>query len=656
MNYLLFGLSLTLAILAGRHSSPRLSQSEGAGLWITILVGLLSFGVTAQLTSFASLLRPWAVLLVQAGLLVGLWCGWKVPSAVTTRMEMFRPLRNSVPCWVLLLLLGAFMILNVTHVALAPILHGDEVNYNASRPAYWIQDDSLLPRLTHNYRQYLFHSGGEYLFLWPLLFTRHERIGRVFFWLCVPLTLAGVYLLARKLGASRVFALSGTVLLAFAPQFHAHSIVRKPDLWTAFFLCGASWFLADAWQEEKRRTSSSPAIAAAFIGLASSTRVLYSPLILFPVAIALIGQPEARRRRLLAVAGGFLVAALAFGYFSPFVFSWREFGHPIGPASFRQEYGHPWDWPTVRTYLTRVGMELLEPPQLPVPRARLWLQDTGRGVMKTLATDHNLKGERDAGAWPGTYVFRVTHPPSRYALGGLLGLMSLLLIPASYVVRGFRHCTWKMKSWELIAAFGALALIAATLSIRWQSHSEIPLRLMVSPMAVILSAGAAWATQLLRQRLVWSALLLFLILYNAMPILRWSCVIAVARLREPGPALKELEGPFHPALRHLAEGSRILYVGGVNSADYPLFGASFGYSRVVIPWGPHAFDERRLTTVLESERPSHVLIENRNAVHIGVAPDINTEAMGAWLATQPGWEEVPLTDSEVRLFRRRTRL
>lgn len=652
MKYFLFAISLVIAILTARRVAARLPRGDGAGFWLTILVVLVSFGATTQITSLASWLRPWGVLLVQAGILAAVW--WKVLPAAPGRMKKSGAREGSTPCWALLFLIGLFLILNVIHVATAPIVNGDDVNYNASGPAYWVQNGSVFPRLTHNYRQYLIHSGGEYLFLWPILFTRNEPTGRILFWLCVPLTLAGVYFLARKLGASREFALSAATLLAFAPQFHSNSIVRKPELWIALFLCGACWFLADAWQGDDRRTTSL-GVSAAFVGLASSARVLYSPLLLFPILLALRGTPEARRRRAIVVVGSFLVAALAWGYFSPFVFGWKEFGHPLGPVRIREEFSHRWDWQTVRTYLVRTCMSLIETPELPPHSGlRSSLETVGQWLMEALGADRSLEGESSAGAWPGTYSFMLNDKPTRYALGGLLGLLSLFLVIGSYVSRGVRRRGWKVDPLELIAAFGALALLVATLPVRWQSQSGIPIRLMVSPLAVLLGVGAAWATRVFGLRPVWAGLLLFATFYNSAPILQWASTIASQRMREPPPTARELDGPFHEALQHVSDGSRILYVGGVNSADYPLFGAYSGYSRIVLPWGPHAFGERRMTAVLEKDRPSHVLIESRNAVHVGIAPEIDTGEMGAWLAAQPGWVEIPLPNSAGRLFRRRT--
>jgi len=300
-------------------------------------------------------------------------------------------------------------------------------------------------------------------------------------------------------------------------------------------------------------------------------------------------------------------------------------------------------------------MSLIETPELPPHGGlRFSLEKVGRGLMNALGADRSLEGEFTGETWPGTYSFTLNDKPTRYALGGLLGLLSLFLIIGSYVSRGVRRRGWKIDLLELIAAFGALALLVATLPVRWQSHSGIPIRLMVSPLAVLLGVGAAWATRAFELRPVWAGLLLFATFYNSVPVLQWASTIAAVRMSEPPPTARELDGPFHEALQHVSGGSRVLYVGGVNSADYPLFGAYSGYSRVVLPWGPHAFGERRMIAVLEKDRPSHVLIENRHAVHVGIAPDIDTGKMGAWLAAQPGWVEIPLPNSAGRLFRGRT--
>ena len=90
-----------------------------------------------------------------------------------------------------------------------PIYSGDEKMYHASRVLYWIQHRSVFPYVSHNDRQTVSPFGSELFFLWPVLLTRTESIGRMVFWLAYPGVAVGQYWLLRSLRLSSGLALLG---------------------------------------------------------------------------------------------------------------------------------------------------------------------------------------------------------------------------------------------------------------------------------------------------------------------------------------------------------------------------------------------------------------------------------------------------------------
>lgn len=69
--------------------------------------------------------------------------------------------------------------LSFLHRAFTPLFKGDELYYHASRPLYWIQNASMAPYPTINDRQMVISFGTNLIFMWPILFTKSEIIGRM---------------------------------------------------------------------------------------------------------------------------------------------------------------------------------------------------------------------------------------------------------------------------------------------------------------------------------------------------------------------------------------------------------------------------------------------------------------------------------------------
>ena len=130
----------------------------------------------------------------------------------------------------------------ITQIA-TPIHAGDEKMYHASRVIYWIQNQSVFPYVTHNDRQNITPFGSELFFLWPVLLTKTELIGRFVFWLAYPCAAIGQYLLLRAMKLSATAALVGVLILITTPLVAASAIGLKPEIWSILTLVGTSYWL-----------------------------------------------------------------------------------------------------------------------------------------------------------------------------------------------------------------------------------------------------------------------------------------------------------------------------------------------------------------------------------------------------------------------------
>jgi hypothetical protein len=107
---------------------------------------------------------------------------------------------------------------------------------------------------------------------------------------------------------------------------------------------------------------------------------------------------------------------------------------------------------------------------------------------------------------------------------------------------------------------------------------------------------------------------------------------------------------FADALKAISVGARILLVTGQNTLDYALFAPWASHGNRVTPWGEPRFDRTKTRYVIESNRITHVLVENDQQLSFHWDQPILTPDMVTWLADQADLWEVPLQTKGMRLF------
>ncbi|HEY0905791.1 MAG TPA: hypothetical protein VGE17_01205, partial [Methylophilus sp.] len=215
---MIFSVSLLLIVWSSQRWASRLANSSADSFWIFIASTMLQVGAIASLTSLVHALNPAAWMLVQllfciATLRLTREMGWPtlrgflgIWSAQRTRLAAFA---RGLSQWGVITLMAICGVLWMSLVgqAVAPLQNFDDRMYHASRVIYWIQNQSVFPFDTHNIRQTMIPFGSELFFLWPVLFTKTEAMGRIVFWLAFPLAAIGQYYLLRALKLSQTVAL-----------------------------------------------------------------------------------------------------------------------------------------------------------------------------------------------------------------------------------------------------------------------------------------------------------------------------------------------------------------------------------------------------------------------------------------------------------------
>ncbi|MDQ7745171.1 hypothetical protein [Hydrogenophaga pseudoflava] len=658
-----FAVSLLLLAWVSLRWARHLCDTPADRYWLFVGTFLLQIGAITGLTSLAHQLTPagWLVLQVlMAAATVALTGGWRrhgiagpLRQGPGLRAALVTPFTGLTP-WGLLLLCAivGVLLLALARQALEPLYHFDDRMYHASRVLYWIQHATVFPFETHNIRQTLVPFGSELLFLWPVLLTKSEAVGRLVFGLALPLAAIGQYLLLRALRLGQTVALAGVLILVSTPLIVSSASGLKPEVWAVLSLLGLAYWAVSLCDGADR-----PGLRCFFLGVfaALSTNVRSFPAALLPgLLLILWWAPGADgvRGRLKAFGAGLLGAVVLSTLLIPLAFNTVHYHHPMGPSEVRRVVQADISPQMAYTHAVRFVSLLLELPAAPAsPDGRAGFSAAVNRVMSAAGAGQPL-AEESHKPWPGRYVYALPEQGTRFSLWGLLWLPVLAL--AGWRLLGHLRARRRLDGVAALALLAVPLLGAVLFGARWMAHSEVPARFLCGPYGLALPLGFAMlaprlSAGLARRRLI-QGLLALLLVYAAYPPVRSLANEVRQALAEPLPGI-DVNEPFDEVLRSaLPPGSRVLLVGDQGVRDYPLFSPGTGYLNAVIPWGARPFDAERMRRLIAEERVTHVLIQDDARVVFLWFSAVDTRGMVRWLNDQKGLRPVLLRTAGQRLY------
>lgn len=299
MSALLLPVSLALqtALFALRRPSrPGLIREAflkacvSLGLIATIIVEILSLG--AHL-SFVPLLGAWtAVVLIQLAA-IGLLRGGLVDLRVRG-LEAFSGL-SALPVedrFALAAAGGAFLFCGAT-AFLCPPNNFDSMTYHLPKVMHWIQNRSVGLYPANDLRQLAFPPGAEYLLVQLQILAGGDRFANGVQWLAFGGALAGVSLIARRLGAGSLGRTLAVLLAAGLPMAVLQAETTQTDLLTAFWLvCFSMFALKDGDYEPRDLFWLSTSLGLAIV--TKPTGLIFGAPLLLVVLFRLVRRsPEA---------------------------------------------------------------------------------------------------------------------------------------------------------------------------------------------------------------------------------------------------------------------------------------------------------------------------------------------------------------------------
>ncbi len=551
-----------------------------------------------------------------------------------------------------LIAIGVMLILSLVAQAATPIHGYDERMYHASRVLYWIQHQTVFPFVTHNIRQTMTPFGSELFFLWPVLLTKMEVVGRLVFWLAYPLAATGQYFLLRTMKLNRTGALVGVLILLCTPLIASSAIGLKPELWSVLALLGlAYWAVSICLTAESDGTKIRYVLLGIFMVLSMNVRPF--SIAIFPSLILIIWwarSPLSFARRLKAFAAGVAGAGLMSALLIPLVSNFALYHHPLGPSEVRRIVQADLTPQMMYTHAVRFVFLLSELPDVPASaETRSHFSDAANHFISSIGAGASLSGESDS-LWLGKYVYALPEHSTRFSLWGLLWIPTLV-IAVLLLLRNVM-ATWphvRLTPGSVLSLLAIPLLGAILFGARWMTQSEVPGRFLIGPYSLLLPIGIAIAGPYFSAQKFRQALLAIIVAYAVYPPMRAQAFDAVQAIAAPVTA-KALNEPFEEVVDLLPPGSRVIFVGRQDAPDYPLFSPGMHYPNTVIPWGTEPFDPARMRRLIESGKATHVLIHHDKRVGFIWLPAINTATMVSWLAQEPGLREIPLSTPRMRLF------
>jgi hypothetical protein len=640
MGYLLFVIGLTaLMLLCWRV--PMLWRLQGFdGFTAGLLAAFAALSLSATVLSVFSLLSgaAWAASL---SLLAG--------GALALRSDSRargQGLGLSAGQWTLVLI-PAVLVGYAQFVS--PVAKFDDLMYHGSRAGYWLGNQSVFPFETHNERQSVFPYAGDLLFAFGVITARSELLGRMLVFLSYPLTLLLAAGMLRRRAVPASLAVGAALVVGVTPLVRDAGIGIKPDLWGAVFslvAINAVWGYLDGSSSLRERGAHVIVLSGA---LCAAIAVKFTFLLLAPLGAVALFRPAPLRVRALWLAT-IPCWAVTFGLVVTATHSRIHEGGWLGSPALTSTMRGPDSPDGILRHLTRLPFVIIGVPVIPTEGLRQSTEATLHGVADRLGATVPLPLESSDDPWPGLFVPTVTRINYTFSF---LWAFAVVALAAVFVQWRRLVSDWVGRRALLTFAVGVAFVVAAACTVRWQTYSAVPERLIV-PGMVVATVGVAWIWYLaMPSHQYVTALALAMAAFHALPFVNLTRLSLVVSQTEVAARAYQRE-PLGAAAPIVEPGSRVLLVAGQAAADYLLFHPREEFPTRVFPWGRKPFTEEAFVAALEQTRADTVVLESSNTLSFHWHPDVPAAPFVEFLDRQNGFRRVSSGEGALVFVRRET--
>jgi uncharacterized membrane protein YiaA len=409
--------------------------------------------------TFGWLLASWVVMLAAGVFLASLWgfCGLR-------RVDRPPPLPRGLDLFTAGWVAIVVALLGTIALSAVPITP-DSMSYHLARVAHWGQNHTVAFYPTHIVRQLYQPPWAEYAMLHLYILAGGDRLANVVQWVAMVVSLVGVSVIARQLGASPRGQFLSVFVCATIPMGIMQASTTQNDYVAALWLvCLTSALLAIG-----THPAPLPVLGAgASLGLAFLTKGTAN-VFAFPLVLVLLsmGRDRPVSRKL---EQGLVIGLCALALNAPqYLRNFELFGLPLGPggeSSYR--YMNDGFSPSIlaSNLLRNLGLHAGTP----------W-QGSNLQIERAVDAMHRAIGialDDPRSTWPGTR-FEVRSPAAQEDLAG--NGLHLLLIVAAMVGAG---CGGGDRRLRAFAGCLLVAFLLFCVVLRWQPwHSRLHLPLFV---------------------------------------------------------------------------------------------------------------------------------------------------------------------------------
>lgn len=319
-------IALWLLALLFKASEP---SWRGAGLSAAVAWGTLLTAITESLSLVHGLTTGGVAglwLAVDMALAI-VWWRWAAGAGLT---------RVSIPQspFLRVALGGIGLIAAVTGLIalLAPPNNWDSMTYHMSRVVHWMQNRSVAHYPTHDLRQLHLNPWAEFAVLHLQILSGSDRFANLVQWASLIGSLAGVSLIARRLGADARGQVLAAVVAVTIPMGILQATSTQTDFVVGWWLICFVYYGLVVMQDGPDGLLRGPwPLAAGSLGLAiltKATAYLYAlPFVLWIIA----ANVRSRGRKIVPalLAGSAIVLAVNLGHFAR---NTALYGSPLGPG------------------------------------------------------------------------------------------------------------------------------------------------------------------------------------------------------------------------------------------------------------------------------------------------------------------------------------
>lgn len=614
ISILQFSFSCVLLIVVSARIAYWFSETRKDAFWIFAGAAYL------QISSIPLFLSLFNYLTIKGFLLCQIFLTLLTLLKKTERIVFFKGLGLDVLEKCLFISILVLIVIHFLQRINLPLFVGDVLYYHASRPLYWIQNHSMAAYPTMNDRQIVFSFGTDLIFMWPVLFTKSEFIGRMVYWTGFPAAATGFYTLIRTMDCSKINSLFSVLIFTSTPIIYFFGLNLEPLIWVSFFSIGSGYWAV--------RMNQAPLQRLKFIFLLGLCCILTANAKNFGIALIPAGAAAIIIVQLqLKSNNQFITIIKTLGMYTAAIFTglllsgfgflliqnWMLFGNPasspahinqnISEFSFYQFYVH-----TIRIFFVLA--------EIPISHGDKFLMEIGNWCLHLLKADTPLPKEIEW-EWVGHYTYQVPQWPGlrNFGISGIFIFLGLTLFIKS-TIKGVKHediisttkAILKSDKFPLFVIASTLFFSPAYI-LRWINSGT---RSFIAPgLVCILALSLSFVdTKYITRKFYTVIFLLSLIFYTLFIIhngqqlyrlfnltkLKWHN-INYTRLR-----------PHQLINEHVPENAVLILLVHGNFTDYTAFGEH--YTRKVIQI-TSAFNENKIKETLQNHPYSYLYIHKK---------------------------------------------